>query len=67
MLTEHGWKIAPNTYWVTKKRPPSRRLIRDDELRLEIARVDRRSRSRNTLSVGHEGHGTRSRSSLPTK
>ena len=25
VLTEHGCKIAPNTYWVAKKRPPSAR------------------------------------------
>ena len=39
MLTEHGCKIAPNTYWVAKKRPPSARSVRDDELKAEIARV----------------------------
>lgn len=39
MLTEHGYKIAPNTYWVAKKRPPSARAVRDEELRGEILRV----------------------------
>ena len=39
MLTEHGCKIAPNTYWVAKKRPPSKRAVRDAELRVEIQRV----------------------------
>lgn len=39
MLTEHGCKIAPNTYWVAKKRPPSARTIRDEVLKDEITRV----------------------------
>jgi putative transposase len=39
VLTEHGCKIAPNTYWVAKKRPPSPRAIRDGELLAEIVRV----------------------------
>ena len=39
MLREHGLQIAPNTYWVAKKRPPSARAVRDAELTVEIARV----------------------------
>jgi putative transposase len=39
VLTEHGCKIAPNTYWVAKKRPPSKRAVRDEALKTEIARV----------------------------
>ena len=39
MLTAHGAKIAPNTYWVHKKRPPSKRALRDAELKIEIQRV----------------------------
>ena len=39
MLTEHGCKIAPNTYWVSKKRQPSARSLRDVELCVEIQRV----------------------------
>jgi len=39
VLTEHGCKIAPNTYWVAKRRPPSRRALRDAELVVEIQRV----------------------------
>ena len=39
MLTEHGCKIAPNTYWMAKKRPPSTRALRDAELIVEIQRV----------------------------
>ena len=39
MLTEHGCKIAPNTYWVAKKRPPSARAVRDEDLKVQIARV----------------------------
>jgi putative transposase len=43
VLSEHGCKIAPNTYWVAKKRPPSRRSARDAELRLDVARVHRQN------------------------
>ena len=39
MLSEHGCKIAPNTYWVAKKRPPSARALRDAELVVEMRRV----------------------------
>jgi putative transposase len=39
VLTEHGCKIAPNTYWVARKRPPSARAVRDGELLIEIRRV----------------------------
>ncbi len=39
VLSEHGCKIAPNTYWVARKRPPSARAMRDEELRSEILRV----------------------------
>ena len=39
VLSEHGCKIAPNTYWVARKRPPSARALRDAELAVEIRRV----------------------------
>jgi putative transposase len=39
VLSEHGCKIAPNTYWVAKRRPPSSRALRDAELVVEIQRV----------------------------
>ena len=39
MLSEHGCRIAPNTYWVARKRPPSARAVRDKYLRDEVARV----------------------------
>ncbi len=39
MLSEHGAKIAPNTYWVAKKRPPSARSVRDEGLKGEILGV----------------------------
>jgi putative transposase len=48
VLTEHGCKIAPNTYWVAKKRPPSKRAVRDEHLKSEIARVH----SENLLVYG---------------
>ncbi|MCB0913833.1 MAG: IS3 family transposase, partial [Propionibacteriaceae bacterium] len=39
MLSEHGAKIAPNSYYAHKKRPASKRALRDAELRVEIRRV----------------------------
>lgn len=39
VLTEHGCKIAPNTYWVAKKRPLSSRAVRDAGLMPEVVRV----------------------------
>jgi putative transposase len=39
VLTEHGCKIAPNTYWVSKKRARSARSVRDEQLVGEIVRV----------------------------
>jgi len=39
VLREHGCGIAPNTYYVAKKRPPSKRSLRDEELKIEIQRV----------------------------
>ena len=39
VLTEHGCKIAPNTYWSFKKRPASKRALRDAELKVQIQRV----------------------------
>jgi putative transposase len=40
VLSEHGCTIAPNTFWVARNRPPSRRAVRDAELVVEIRRVD---------------------------
>jgi len=39
VLSEHGCKIAPNTYWTAKKRPPCARAVRDELLKGEITRV----------------------------
>lgn len=39
MLSEHGIKIAPNTFWVARKRPPSIRAVRDQDLKVQIRRV----------------------------
>ena len=39
VLREHGVGIAPNTYHTAKKRPPSKRELRDAELKIEIRRV----------------------------
>src|ERR687898_1539894 len=39
VLSEHGGKIAPSTYYEAASRPPSKRALRDAHLRVEIARV----------------------------
>ena len=39
VLSEHGAAIAPSTYYEAASRPPSKRALRDDALRAEIARV----------------------------
>jgi putative transposase len=39
VLSEHGLKIAPSSYYDAKARPPSRRAVRDEDLKVEIARV----------------------------
>jgi transposase InsO family protein len=39
VLSEHGVKIAPNTYWVARKRLPSARAVRDEQLKIHIGRV----------------------------
>lgn len=44
VLTAHGVKIAPRTYWAFKTRPASARSIRDAELVVEIRRVHHASR-----------------------
>lgn len=39
MLSEHGCKIAPSTYYAYKKRAPSPRQVRDGHLRATIAQL----------------------------
>jgi putative transposase len=39
VLTEHGIKIAPNTFYAARNRPPSKRALRDAEMLVEIKRV----------------------------
>jgi len=39
VLTEHGVKIAPSTYYAHRVRPPSARSVRDAALLVEISRV----------------------------
>jgi putative transposase len=39
VLTEHGVKIAPSSYYAARSRPPSARAARDRELLAEIVRV----------------------------
>ena len=39
VLTEHGCPIAPSTYYAAASRLPSQRAQRDEDLKVEIARV----------------------------
>ena len=39
VLSEHGWKIAPGTYYAAVKRPPSARSLRDAQILTEIVRL----------------------------
>ncbi|MEV5712202.1 IS3 family transposase [Actinoallomurus sp. NPDC052274] len=39
VLSEHGTKIAPSTYYAARSRPASARAIRDERLKTEITRV----------------------------
>jgi putative transposase len=39
VLSEHGLQIAPSTYWAALKRPPCERVVRDEELLVQIRRV----------------------------
>jgi len=39
VLTEHGCKIAPSTYYDAVRRPPSVRAARDEQLKTAITRV----------------------------
>jgi len=39
VLTEHGCKIAPSGYYAHRSRPPSKRSVRDEQLKVEIRRV----------------------------
>lgn len=39
VLSEHGTKIAPSTYYAAKSRPASPRAVRDERLKSEITRI----------------------------
>lgn len=41
VLKEHGVDIAPSTYYAAKRRPPSRRAVRDAWLKDQIRRIHR--------------------------
>ena len=45
VLTEHGCSIAPSTYYEARKRPPSKRALRDAEI-LDLIRTAREHRFR---------------------
>jgi len=56
VLTEHGCKIAPSTYYVAVKRQASARAVRDELVLAEIRRVHTASRGGlyGTLKVYHQ-------------
>jgi putative transposase len=39
VLCEHGWQIAPATYYAARSRPPSARAVRDEALKAVIGAV----------------------------
>nr|BFE36149.1 hypothetical protein GCM10010200_084000 [Actinomadura rugatobispora] len=39
VLSAHGTKIAPSTYYAAKSRPASARAVRDERLKTEITRI----------------------------
>jgi putative transposase len=39
VLSEHGWKIAPGTYYAARNRPPSARSVRDAQVLDAIVRL----------------------------
>ena len=41
VLTEHGLKIAPSTYYDAARRAPCARAVRDEQLKAAISRVHR--------------------------
>jgi len=44
VLTQHGCKIAPSTYYAAKSRPPSARARRDELVLIEVRRVHKAAR-----------------------
>jgi putative transposase len=44
VLTEHGCRIAPSTYYAARKRPPSDRTVRDGRVLAEVSRVHQAAR-----------------------
>jgi putative transposase len=41
VLSQHGWPIAPSTYYDAARRAPSARAVRDERLKTLISRVHR--------------------------
>jgi len=50
VLREHGVGIAPNTHHVAKNPEPSKRELRDEELRIEIQRVSDAQLAHNNIA-----------------
>jgi putative transposase len=45
VLTEHGCLIAPSTYYDARSRPPSTRVLRDEEIKTVISATHKDNRS----------------------
>ena len=62
MLSEHGVKIAPSTYYEARNRPPSKRALRDAEITELISRarqqrfVERFGARKMWLHLRRQGH-----------
>jgi len=56
VLTQHGCKIAPSTYYAARNRPPSARALRDVLVLIEVRRVHKASRGGlyGVLKVYHQ-------------
>ena len=54
VLTQHGWPIAPSTYYDAARRVPSARTVRDERLMRELglAGARRGKRVRTTVPAG---------------
>ena len=56
VLTQHGCKIAPSTYYAARHRAPSARTRRDELVLVEVRRVHKASRGGlyGSLKVYHQ-------------
>ena len=56
VLSQHGCKIAPSTYYAARNRPPSARALRDELVLIEVRRVHKAARGGlyGVLKVYHQ-------------